>query len=195
MLALGESVRRVPRTRWVRIVPAVLLALPIAHRAGQGLRAVPAASANIHEQQMQIAAFLGEHYAGRRAVLNDIGAAAYFTDARVIDLMGLGSMDVFRVRMARPGRGLTSADVEALTKGADIAIVYDDWFEGTLPAAWRRAGRWRIADNRVCAKDTVSIYATRAEDEESVARNLRAFSRRLPATIEQTGLYREGKAD
>lgn len=194
LLALAETVS-VERVSVAPACLAVLVALPVAYRAGGGLRAVPAASANIFEQQMQAARFIGAYYPGRRVVLNDIGAVAYFTDARVVDLMGLGSMDVFRVRMSRSGRGLDRSDVESLTGGADLAIVYDDWFTGTLPPAWRRVGGWRIANNKVCAKDAVSIYATRAEDEDALARNLRAFAPRLPTTVQQSGLYLGVKAD
>jgi hypothetical protein len=175
--------------------PGAIITLPLTMRALSALVAVPQASANIHDQQMQVALFIADFFPQSRVVVNDIGAVAYVSDAHLVDLMGLGSMDVFRARMKHRGRGLDREDVQALTRDADVAIVYDDWFEGTLPPSWKRLGRWRIANNKVCAKDIVSIYAANPAVEPVLLAALRDFSPHLPKSVEQSGLYLPTKAD
>jgi hypothetical protein len=47
------------------------------------------ATTNIYEQQVQMARFLADYYPDEPVAINDIGAISYYTDARVIDLVGL----------------------------------------------------------------------------------------------------------
>src|SRR5207302_1054741 len=58
------------------LVPLALVLLPVMVRGAGALRAVPRASANIYEQQMQMARFVAQYYGGRRVVLGDIGAVS-----------------------------------------------------------------------------------------------------------------------
>jgi len=131
-----------------------------------------------------MAAFLRDFYPGERVVVNDIGAVSYLTDVDLIDLVGLGSLDVARAKGMRIDQPLTRDQIETLTRGARIAIVYEDWFAAALPPSWRRAGRWRIHDNHVCAKDTVSFYSIARDEDEPLAAHLRSFAPRLPPSVD-----------
>ena len=51
-------------------------------------------SRNIEQKRYQLAKFFGEYYPGGVVAINDIGAASYFTDVKIVDLCGLGSIDV-----------------------------------------------------------------------------------------------------
>ena len=169
---------------WRYAAPLAIAILPITGRGVASLAATPAASANIFGQQVQMAAFLRAYYGGERVVVNDIGAVAYLSDVRLVDLVGLGSLDVARAKGMRIDQPLSRPQMEVLTEGARIAIVYDDWFAAALPITWRRAGRWRIHDNHVCAKDTVSFYAIARGEDEALAAHLRSFAARLPANVD-----------
>jgi hypothetical protein len=129
--------------------------------------------------------FLRQYYAGAPVALNDIGAASYLGDVRVLDLVGLASMDVARLRTEReysPG----AIDQLAADRGIRIAIVYDRWFPNALPSGWIKAGSWRIKNAVVVGSDTVSFYATSPEEHRALAANLRAFRGSLPSGVRST---------
>jgi hypothetical protein len=132
--------------------------------------------------------FVKQYYDGKAIAANDIGAISYLSDARVLDLFGLGSMDVAEAK--RSGE-LDEDTISKLTRDHDveIAMIYSHWFEGKIPAEWIEVGRWRITDNVVCAADTVSFYAPSTAQLRDSIRNLRLFSAVLPATVTQSGLY------
>ena len=162
---------------------AAVLALPLFGRAVTAFPATVLASRNIYDQQMQMALFVRSYEDEGVVALNDIGAVSYFTDAKVVDLIGLASPRIAAARGMRLD-GPLPADVladETTRANVALAIVYDDWFTGTLPPTWRRVGVLKIPDNRVCAKDTVAFYATSAADEPRIREDLRAFVRRLPS--------------
>ncbi|MEO6574260.1 MAG: hypothetical protein ABIP89_10500, partial [Polyangiaceae bacterium] len=157
--------------------------LPIVGRGLGAIKTTIFASGNIHDQQIQMASFLRTFYQGREVVVNDIGAVTYFADVRLTDLMGLGSMRVARAKGMRIDRGLDRAQVEELTRGAAVAVIYDDWFADSIPVGWHRVARWKISDNRVCAKDTISFYAVDPGEEAALAEHLHAFAERLPPRV------------
>ena len=62
-----------------------------------------------YHQQVQMGTLLREYYTGRTIAVNDIGAVNFFADITVIDLVGLASMDVARLRRAgEPGPWIES---------------------------------------------------------------------------------------
>lgn len=161
-----------------------LATLPIVGRGLGAIKTTILASGNIYDQQVQTASFLRDYYPSGAVTVNDIGAVAYFTDVRLTDLMGLGTMRVARAKGMRIDRGLDRAQVEELTQDSAVAVVYDEWFADSIPRGWHRVARWRISENRVCAKDTISFYAVDPGQEGPLAEHLRAFSGRLPARVE-----------
>jgi hypothetical protein len=182
------------------LVPLLLGTLPLTVRGLGSLRATPIASGNIRDQQATVASFLRETALlgsppfappGQplSVAVNDVGAVAYLTDAKLTDLMGLASPKVARMKRLRIDHGLDRAQLESLARddGFTMAIVYEDWFAGAIPPAWRAVERWKIKDNRVCAKDTVTFYAMQESTAAALRDRLDGFARngRLPARVER----------
>ncbi|MEO8797073.1 MAG: hypothetical protein ABI551_04240, partial [Polyangiaceae bacterium] len=141
---------------------AAVIAFPLVGRAASAFRTTVLASQNIYDQEIQMALFVHTFANDSAVALNDIGAVSYFADAKVVDLVGLASPRIAAARGMRLDGPLPREVIARETTAANVrlAIVYDDWFVGTLPLTWRRIGTLKIPDNHVCAKDTVSFYAT-----------------------------------
>jgi hypothetical protein len=184
--SLSEVLRA--RTGPGRTLAGALLALlvvasPLAYRAVVSLAIIPTATANIYDQQYQMGLFLGRYYAGTAVALNDIGAATYLSDARCVDLAGLANLQIARARFAS---NLSTADYDDITRdaGARIAIVFDHWFSGIgLPPTWVRVATWTIPNARVVSSDTVTFYATSAEEAGALSQHLAEFASDLPRDV------------
>jgi len=161
---------------------------PLAHRAVTAHGETPQATMNIFHQQYQMGLFLREYYQGRTVAANDVGAVNYLADVKCLDLTGLGTMAVARAKKHREYDTDTMAAL-AEAEGARIAVLYPRWYKacGGLPPEWSRVGIWKIPDNIVCAYDEVSFYALTAEEQFLLFHNLREFSERLPAGVEERG--------
>jgi hypothetical protein len=196
LAAIGVPlVASLARKERLLLVPLILGTLPLTVRGLGSLRATPMASGNIRDQQVTVASFLRDTSTAiepPRVAVNDVGAIAYLTDAKLTDLMGLATPKVARMKSLRIDRGLDRAQLEALETEDrfTMAIVYDDWFAGAIPPEWRAVERWKIKDNRVCAKDTVTFYATHASTAGALRDGLDTFVRhgRLPLRVERQRL-------
>ena len=185
LVAIGTAaIRHAGRARAFAI-PLALLALPLVGRAGGAFRSSVLASRNIFDQEMQTAAFVKTFYDGDTVALNDIGAVSYFTHAKIVDLVGLASPRIAQARGLRLDGPLTreTIDEETRAEQARVAVVYDDWFAGSLPPSWRKIGTLTIPDNHVCAKDTTSFYALSDQEEPILRENFRAFAKHLPPEV------------
>ena len=172
-------------------------AVPLIGRMWDAFVQTPVASRNIYEQQYQMGTFFRENYPTATIAVNDIGAVSYLSNSHLVDLVGLGSVDILRLR--REGNFTTEGIGRTCeAHGVSVAILYDSWFQRDqmhgVPASWIRAGQWRIRDNVICGDDIVSIYAVRPEELNQLLHNLRNFSSSMPAGVEQIGMYRTGTA-
>jgi hypothetical protein len=172
---------------WARLT-AMLLVLSVpaagAIRGVRGTFEVPRAARDIYQQQLQMANFVSRYYNRDSIALNDIGAVAFFTNARCLDLVGLASRDVLALKL----RGqLDSRTIEQLghDHGVKVAIVYERWFRGraALPPSWTIVGRWKIPERLVSADDTVALCAVGDGEQDSLRDNLRAFAPSLPPGV------------
>lgn len=155
------------------VVIAVLLVLPLKRAASAHLATV-AAAGNIHDQQLHTAHFLQRFFAGEKVAVNDAGAVGYLHDGPMVDLLGLADLDVARARGFAIDHALTREQVASLSAGAKVAVVYDQWFEGAIPAPWIKVATWTIGGNRVCAFPDVAVYSTDRTDVAAVER-LRSY--------------------
>jgi hypothetical protein len=173
-------------------IPFALLTLPLLGRGLGAFRTTVLASQNIFDQEMQMALFVRDFYGDDSVALNDIGAVAYASNVHVVDLMGLASPRVARARGMRIDGPLSENEIQSISadEKVRIAILYDDWFAGSIPPAWKKIGSWKISDNHVCAKDNVSFYATDENEAAILTENLRAFATRLPSRVTQVGFER-----
>lgn len=169
---------------------AIMFLTPIAVRAAQALHETARASHNIFEQQRQMALFLDRFFSGRTVAANDIGEITYFSNIKLVDLYGLGTLEVARLKLAG---NYNTAQIDALTRqrGVDIAIVYDMWFGqyGGLPSSWHKAGEWAVQDSVILGDSAVSFYALRPAENAPLTHDLQVFASRLPPDVQQRGEY------
>lgn len=162
-----------------------IVASPIAVRAIRAIQSTPAYTKITYDQQVQMGLFLRRYYTGRTIAVNDIGAVNYFADIRVVDLVGLASIDVARLRRA----GHRGPWIESLVaeKQVDVAIVYDSWLieNGGVPGSWHKAGEWSGA----LPNSTVAFYAVRPDQVAALKGNLRAFMPDLPPDVTPSGEF------
>jgi hypothetical protein len=157
------------------VAALILCALP---RGLYALGTTAEAAGNIYNQQVHSARFLAVHFPTGSVLVNDIGAVAYYRRAPLVDLMGLANKDIAKARGWRIDQPLSAADIEKAAEGSDVAVIYDEWFQGAIPSTWHRVARWTISNNRVCAFASVSVYATRVESLGGVQDAAAAFAPR-----------------
>jgi protein involved in polysaccharide export with SLBB domain len=186
---LWRTCRAQPVVALAGVLSVLILGAPVFRRAIMANNNTPLACRNIYEQQMQSARFLVASFPNQRVAVNDIGAVAWVGNDRVVDLVGLATLEVAEAKGLKLEKQLAREDVVRLTKDVKVAIVYDEWFEENLPATWLRVGRWKIADNKSCAFPTVAIYATDPSAYPAVIEALRAFAPGLPKHITTAGRY------
>jgi hypothetical protein len=193
LLALAGVARLVswplgrPRKRRQTLHPVaapllVVLALPIGVRALSALAMTPKATSNVYEQQVQLGRFFARHYPERSIAVNDLGAVAWLSNSRILDVVGLASQEIANLK--RQG-GLTA---EALARqGAvhdvEVVAVYEGIFAPVLPEAWLKIGEWSINDNVGVSGDTVAFFAPDARHAAPLASALQAFSEELPPGV------------
>ena len=141
-----------PKLKHNKLVARLMLIMVIV-MTGRGVASyirVPYATVNIYEQQMQMGYFLHTYYNDGVVAANDIGAISYFSNATIVDLMGLATQDVADL-MIKGNRTTESIQEICIEKNVSIAILYDFWFDGVhgpkLPSEWKKVGEWEIIEN------------------------------------------------
>jgi hypothetical protein len=145
----------------------------------------PFAARNIYEQQFQMHEFVTRHWKAPVAV-NDIGQVSFQNDLYVLDLYGLASEEARQLGRARDPDLLPK-----LTGKRDIhlAMIYEDWFPGYIPADWQKIAALRLPSARIITPyDSVSVFVfgvDRADCLQATAR-LTEFARTLaqPETLD-----------
>lgn len=176
---------------WLVLALAAVVVDPVWRRAQEALTSTPLAGRNIFQQQVQSAHFLESQYPKDVAAINDIGAVTYYRAAPIVDLVGLANKDVAAAKKMHLDTPMSREDFKRLSREAKIAIVYDEWFEGLIPADWLRVSRWMVESNKVCASAWVSIYATSPELVPRAIEAVRAFVPKLPDGVRVEGLALE----
>lgn len=174
-------------------VISLLFVFPVlflTNRAVNAIMLVPKATANIFEQQHQMALFLRRFYQGKAVAANDIGAINFMANINCIDLAGLGNIEVARSKRLGTYDSGKMAEI-AKRNDVKIALIYDYWFDkyGGIPESWTKVGEWKISNNVVCGGNVVSFYAVDPSEAENLTHNLRSFSHDLPEAVSQTGVY------
>lgn len=160
-------------------------------RSVRAFMAMPSIAEGIYSQQYQMARFVERYYPSASVAANDIGAIDYKADLHLFDLAGLADPEVLRLKRCKQ---YTTAAIqaEAITRGTQIAIVYDDWFSNrkpavfggpSLPRSWIRVARWRTPNGKHLGSDTVSFYAVRPDQAGPLLENLNHFATDLPANV------------
>ena len=163
-------------------------AAPLILTGGEALRQSALGSQNIYQQQYQTAKFL-RAFGDLPVVANDIGAVSYFSNVRIVDTQGLGTLQIARMRLARL-YNTDSLGVVARKEGAKLAVVFDLWIyrDGGVPAGWKPLGGWTIHENVVCGESSITFYATTGDSAGNVRDALARFKPQLPRGVDTTDL-------
>ncbi len=161
---------------------AVIFIWPLERRAKESLECIVPASQHIYNQQYQMSRFLRQMYSpGVRVALNDLGSIAYYADADILDLCGLGTIDVVT---AKKKRMYTKQKIQDLFENhkTQIIMVYSNWFKGLLPDMLIPIAEWRTTDN--VENSTVTFYAISDDLAEDAKHRLLRFQSNLPKSVE-----------
>ena len=144
---------------------------------------------DIYLQQIQMARFIKQYFPQSHVVMNDIGAACYFTDIHCIDAYGLATFDIAR---AKKSHRYTPIFLEEFSKknNAAFALVYREWLESGfifgnkgqkgIPHSWKHIGSFVLGHND-CAigGSEVSCYAIKSEYADTLRHSLQIFAKTM----------------
>lgn len=159
---------------------AVLLLLSTAPYL-RGTLLSPRAGLGIYDQQYQMRRFVVDYYR-RPVAVNDLGWVSYRNPNYVLDLWGLASEAARKKRLLDPTPGWP----ETLTRAHEVglAIIYETWFEGAIPAIWQPLARLEGAHHLVIGGGNfVTFYATSPAAAPAALDALHRFSATLPANV------------
>jgi hypothetical protein len=140
----------------------------------------PTGARSIYEQMFQMHRFATEFFP-RRVAVNDLGWTSYQNKNFVLDLWGLGSEPV---RKLRAEGKFDAAQIEGMAKKYDVdyAMIYDEWFEGVVPKAWCRIAVLKTKPVTPAHADVV-FYAVKPSAQEEMRKALDRFGASLPARV------------
>jgi len=138
------------------------------------------AMVNIYEQQVQTADFIKKYFNEKPIAAIDVGAIAYYSDCKLLDIWGLGSIELARMKM---NHTYSNDRIDSLcrVKGVEIALVYKRYWDHP---SWKKVGSWIISHNAVCAADTVDFFTLRPENAHVLKTNLVNFESQIPKTVQ-----------
>ena len=130
---------------WVALALAVY---PLSKRAVISHRDVGRLGVDTYEHEYAQGVFLARHPQPGAVMVVDLGAPAYLSDAHLVDVGGLGSLDV--ARPALSGSTLTPELFRQLAAAHDVRIALDlTTTIDQVPAEWIRVARWEAPDGGV----------------------------------------------
>ena len=157
----------------------ILLILSPIYRSAESYAIGTRAMVNIYQQQVQMARFVHQFYNTAAVGALDVGAIAYYTDCRLIDLWGLGDIEIARLKLAR--RYNSYAITQSVKKrNMAIAIAYG---RVTKHPEWNKVANWIIPHNVVCARDTIHFYGLGDAAARQLKQNLVEFQPNLPEGV------------
>jgi hypothetical protein len=161
--------------------PALLVVLAMiasVFDAGQkATRLIPNAAKNISEQQILTARFVDTFYRDEAVAVNDIGAVAYYSRSKIIDLVGLAYPDAAKSKIRGEYGSLYLEDL-VLRESVSVIIICDAWFTGrnAPPASWIKVSEWTISDNIICSDSTIALYAPDIVNAHRLYDNINTFA-------------------
>lgn len=153
------------------------------YRFGYHDRMLKLSNKGINEQQIEMSRFLGEYYKGQKIIANDIGAISYFSHVQLLDMVGLGSTDIAKMKVANKHNTREQYIInnkKFITKYASknhykIAVIYPEWFPGSPPSNWLPVASWTIPEKYGPAIRRIVFYAVDPAEKEILKRKLSEF--------------------
>ena len=178
VVAIALADAGVPRLRSSFGAAVLLLCALLTARTVYAFSVAPQAATDIFDQQYQMGLFARQYLNHETVVLNDIGAVSFLSDARVLDWIGLGSVEPARARLQR-NYNTTWLSKWALQNHASVAILYPN----LAPPDWNPLATWTIPGNFMSGSDTVNFYALNADQQAALPLALKSFQPSLPARV------------
>jgi len=137
---------------------------------------VQQASVDRYTEHIQMAQFVAQFYPHDTIVVNDIGAIAYYTDADILDVAGLGSVEPVRAVLSGHPMDANDVDAWAAAQSASIAIMQGSGiFTSKISPSWIHVSSWIIPRNVVYPDRSIDLYAIRASDVPRLCHALKLF--------------------
>lgn len=183
-------------TKYLTIVLSLILIFtlvsdPLESRGFESLKETPQATNDRYLGHIHPAQFVAKYYNNSTIAVNDLGAMSFYTDARILDIYGLGSKEPVYY-LEETGK-YNKSEVDSWTKqhSAEIAILQPEWIVITprIPDSWQMVGQWNTPQNVAFGDTTIGIYAVKSSKKAELIKNLREFSSAIPEEIKQSGEY------
>lgn len=172
-LVIGRDQLKSPGMKLGVVFGLLLISIPYLNNTYR----TPLASRNIYQQQYQMHRFAIEYWKKPVAV-NDLGWVSYHNPSYVLDLWGLGSEEVRKMKLLGD---LSAESLQKITdkKNVNLIMIYDIWYKN-VPSSWTKVAE--LKTSQVSAADgTVSFYVTPKVDLLKIRMLLQQFAKTLPS--------------
>ncbi|MFN7961316.1 MAG: hypothetical protein U0002_08600 [Thermoanaerobaculia bacterium] len=166
-----------PAAPWAALLVCVFLLVPFGERAERGTYEALYGGRDRWIEHVLPAQFVAAFYPHASVVFNDIGAVGFYSQARILDLVGLGSEEPLRLR--RLPQGFTKVDVERWTReqNAELAVLQVPWkeIEAITPDSWVAVATIRLPEDVVYHNRAIRIYACHPDQADRLRQQVEEF--------------------
>lgn len=142
------------------------LGFDLTRRAVRGVVEPVHASEDRFLEHIQMAKIVSGAYDHDAIVVNDIGTIAFYSDAHLLDVIGLGSIEPIRDTREKHSFSATDVASWASTQHASIAILQTQWqrVSSVIPPTWTKVQTWTIPRNVVFKDFEISFFAVEPKE-------------------------------
>jgi len=170
---------------------AIFLMVPALDRGLIAWTLSPQAMNDRYIEHVIPARFIERFYGDDVVMVNDIGAPCFFSDAKILDIYGLGTLEPVRFRDEPSGYGKEDLEAWANEEGAKIAVIQMGWGQitGRIPDSWVYVALWDVPRNVVFGDTEVGWFATSEAEVERLTAALAEFFPEVPPEVVQSGFH------
>lgn len=133
---------------------------------------------NIFSQQVQLGKFLHKYFNNKTIIANDIGAICYYSEIKLIDIVGLGSIDILKARKQSPKK---YREYLENINYYDLMIVYDSWFGHRKLKNREKYAELINTHRQVYGNNIVSFYVPKnSKIRNYIISSLSEFKKEIP---------------
>ena len=174
-----------PSARWAVAALALMGLVALVARGGGGAIDGARAMRDRYLEHLLPAELIRAWGPDTVVAIHDLGALAYFTDARLLDLYGLGSREPV---VARRDGGLTPEAAAAWLRerGAELALIKVEWraMAELVPTDWIAVAEWRLPRNVVFGDHRLVFFAANPRTAARLRTQLEELAPTLPPELE-----------
>jgi hypothetical protein len=173
-------------SRTMMLTGGLLVSFPFLARTQEIEKGIVSDERVVCRDQLPMARFLASEFADGTVAVAEIGAVSWLSQERVIDLLGLGNMEV--AKHIRAGT-YNAAAVDKVAKDADVAVVFDSIGAAVpgfqIPSDWIDLGS--LVDPDLAQHGSaLHFYAPRADKVPRLADALGRFPALPPTELRRT---------